>query len=55
MKVRAQDESDSMAQIVFDESVVDALRESEQRFRIVTEAVSGVLWTNDADGEMHGP
>ncbi len=55
MKVRAEDESDSVAQIVLDESVVNALRESEQRFRIATEAVSGVLWTNDSNGEMHGP
>jgi len=42
MKVRVEDESDSMLQIVFDESAVKALRESEQRFRIATEAVSGV-------------
>ncbi len=33
---------------------VVALRESEQRFRTATEAVSGVLWTNNAHGEMHG-
>lgn len=31
-----------------------ALRESEQRFRTATEAVSGVLWTNNANGEMRG-
>jgi len=34
--------------------VTTALRESEQRFRIATEAVSGILWTNDAHGEMRG-
>ena len=33
---------------------VAALRESEQRFRTATEAVSAVLWTNDATGEMQG-
>jgi PAS domain S-box-containing protein len=54
IKVRVDDESDSMSQIVLDESVVNTLRQSEQRFRIATEAVSGVLWTNDAHGEMLG-
>lgn len=31
-----------------------ALRESEERFRTATAAVSGVLWTNTANGEMLG-
>ncbi len=31
-----------------------ALRESEQRFRIATEAINGILWTNTAEGEMLG-
>ena len=31
-----------------------ALRESEQRFRTATEAISGVLWTNNAEGRMVG-
>ena len=31
-----------------------ALRESEQRFRIATHAIDGVLWTNTAEGEMRG-
>jgi PAS domain S-box-containing protein len=32
----------------------NALRESEERFRIATKAVNGILWTNDANGEMQG-
>jgi PAS domain-containing protein len=32
----------------------DALRESEGRFRAAVQAVSGILWTNNADGEMVG-
>ncbi len=31
-----------------------ALRESEQRFRTATEAISGILWTNNAAGQMEG-
>jgi PAS domain S-box-containing protein len=31
-----------------------ALYDSEQRFRAAVEAVQGVLWTNDAHGQMHG-
>ena len=31
-----------------------ALRESEERFRTATQAVNGVLWTNDSKGEMQG-
>ena len=31
-----------------------ALRESEARFRAAVQAVSGILWTNNADGEMAG-
>ena len=31
-----------------------ALRDSEQRFRIATKAVDGILWTNTAEGEMQG-
>ena len=34
--------------------VTAALRESEQRFRTATEAISGILWTNSADGQMVG-
>lgn len=33
---------------------LDALYESEQRFRAAVQAVQGVLWTNDAHGEMQG-
>jgi PAS domain S-box-containing protein len=32
----------------------EALRESEARFRVAVEAVSSIIWTNDADGMMHG-
>jgi PAS domain S-box-containing protein len=32
----------------------DALRTSEQRFRAAVDAVEGVLWTNNARGEMAG-
>jgi PAS domain S-box-containing protein len=32
----------------------EALRESEGRFRAAVQAVSGILWTNNADGEMAG-
>ena len=31
-----------------------ALRESEQRYRVATTAVSGVVWTNNAEGLMIG-
>lgn len=31
-----------------------ALRESEERFRAAVEAVNGILWTNNAHGEMVG-
>ncbi len=31
-----------------------ALRESEERFRAAVEAVNGILWTNNANGEMVG-
>ncbi len=31
-----------------------ALYDSEQRFRAAVKAVQGVLWTNDAHGQMHG-
>lgn len=31
-----------------------ALHDSEQRFRAAIDAVQGVLWTNDADGQMQG-
>lgn len=31
-----------------------ALRESEERFRAAVQAVNGILWTNNADGEMQG-
>jgi PAS domain S-box-containing protein len=41
------DVSDQMAATI-------ALRQSEQRFKTATEAVMGVLWTNDAAGEMRG-
>ena len=34
--------------------IEEALRESEARFRAAVEAVSGILWTNDAAGEMAG-
>ena len=30
------------------------LRESEARFKAAVEAVEGIMWTNDARGEMHG-
>lgn len=30
------------------------LQQSEQRFRAAVDAVQGVLWTNDANGEMQG-
>jgi PAS domain S-box-containing protein len=33
---------------------LDALYESEQRFRAAVQAVQGVLWTNDAHGQMQG-
>jgi PAS domain S-box-containing protein len=32
----------------------EALRESEARFRAAVQAVSGILWTNNAEGEMAG-
>jgi PAS domain S-box-containing protein len=32
----------------------ECLRESEQRFRAAIEAVGGILWTNNAAGEMAG-
>ncbi|WP_052402971.1 PAS domain S-box protein [Muricoccus aerilatus] len=32
----------------------EALRRSEERFRAAVRAVSGVIWTNDASGEMRG-
>jgi PAS domain S-box-containing protein len=32
----------------------ETLRESEGRFRAAVRAVSGVLWTNNADGQMEG-
>ena len=32
----------------------DALRRSEQRFRTATQAIDGVLWTNNPSGQMHG-
>lgn len=35
-------------------SITNALRQSERRFRIATEAVNGILWTNDPRGEMQG-
>ncbi len=31
-----------------------SLRRSEQRFRAAVDAVEGILWTNDANGEMQG-
>ncbi|AWB06392.1 hybrid sensor histidine kinase/response regulator (plasmid) [Azospirillum humicireducens] len=31
-----------------------ALRESEERFRAAVQAVNGILWTNNARGEMQG-
>lgn len=34
--------------------VTAALRESEQRFRTATQAISGILWTNNAHGKMEG-
>jgi PAS domain-containing protein len=34
--------------------IEEALRESEARFRAAVEAVSGIVWTNDAAGEMAG-
>jgi PAS domain S-box-containing protein len=33
---------------------LDALYDSEQRFRAAVQAVQGVLWTNDAHGQMQG-
>ena len=33
---------------------LDALYDSEQRFRAAVQAVQGVLWTNDAQGRMQG-
>jgi PAS domain S-box-containing protein len=33
----------------------DRLRQSEARFRAAVDAVQGVLWTNNAVGEMKGP
>ena len=33
----------------------DRLRQSEARFRAAVDAVEGVLWTNNAVGEMKGP
>ncbi len=35
-------------------SALEKLRESEQRFHAAIEAVQGVLWTNNAHGEMVG-
>jgi PAS domain S-box-containing protein len=35
-------------------SAESALRASEQRFRAAVEAVSGIVWTNDAEGRMVG-
>ena len=32
----------------------ERLRESEQRFRAAVEAIEGILWTNNAAGEMAG-
>ena len=32
----------------------ERLRESEQRFRAAIDAVEGILWTNNAAGEMEG-
>ena len=32
----------------------EPLRQSEQRFRAAVDAVEGVLWTNNAAGEMEG-
>ena len=32
----------------------EALRQSEERFRAAVRAVSGVIWTNNAAGEMNG-
>jgi len=34
--------------------VAEALRESEERYRAATVAVSDVIWTNNADGVMEG-
>ena len=34
--------------------VEEALRESEERYRAATEAVSDLIWTNNADGLMEG-
>ncbi len=34
--------------------IEDRLRENEERFRTATRAVTELLWTNDADGLMHG-
>ncbi len=33
----------------------EALRESEERFRVAVRAVSNIVWTNNAEGEMEGP
>lgn len=35
-------------------TALEALRISEDRFRIATEAISNILWTNDAEGKMSG-
>jgi PAS domain S-box-containing protein len=40
--------------IVREIEAVNALRNSEARFRTATEATSGILWTNNAIGEMIG-
>ena len=32
----------------------ERLRQSEQRFRAAVEAMDGILWTNNAAGEMAG-
>jgi PAS domain S-box-containing protein len=42
----------SIAQYVDRRRTIDALRESEERYRVLTEAVPHIVWNADARGEM---